>query len=267
MELPELEHQCALAECRATDFLPLKCDTCGLLFCKEHALKHGCSTAVGGTYKAESDEKAIRGEGPPKKRCFMVGCKHKDYLTRCDGCGELYCENHRLDLIHRCIEVKQRAEVEKEHQKKSAKATSSTLSMKSSSIQARKKAMQDKVEMMKRKSKAQKLADDIPDEYKTFVDFTFGTHEKDAEVAQHNLDSMFPVCVCVNKRWTVSKTLALLFEALSKKIGAEKLQAIFNTILPFTAEGDRISLDSSWLKLEKVLGSPSRVVLQAVKAT
>lgn len=47
MEFPDLGKHCCEETCRQLDFLPLKCDACGELFCKDHLTysRHKCSSA------------------------------------------------------------------------------------------------------------------------------------------------------------------------------------------------------------------------------
>uniref|UniRef100_A0A8B9BNV5 Zinc finger AN1-type containing 2A n=1 Tax=Anser brachyrhynchus TaxID=132585 RepID=A0A8B9BNV5_9AVES len=47
MELPGLGRHCAERACRRLDFLPLKCDACGEVFCKDHIRydDHKCGSA------------------------------------------------------------------------------------------------------------------------------------------------------------------------------------------------------------------------------
>jgi hypothetical protein len=45
MELPTIGRQCSLQTCNRLDFLPFKCDSCGLTFCSDHRLPndHSCA--------------------------------------------------------------------------------------------------------------------------------------------------------------------------------------------------------------------------------
>ena len=44
MEFPDLGSHCANSACNRLDFLPLKCDACGKLFCSDHLAydSHDC---------------------------------------------------------------------------------------------------------------------------------------------------------------------------------------------------------------------------------
>lgn len=47
MEFPNLGQHCSESTCRQLDFLPMKCDACGKVFCVDHFtyLKHNCDSA------------------------------------------------------------------------------------------------------------------------------------------------------------------------------------------------------------------------------
>ncbi|KAG8428894.1 hypothetical protein GDO86_018968 [Hymenochirus boettgeri] len=47
MEFPDLGKHCSEPTCKQLDFLPLKCDACERIFCKDHITYalHKCSSA------------------------------------------------------------------------------------------------------------------------------------------------------------------------------------------------------------------------------
>lgn len=49
MEFPDLGQHCSENSCKILDFLPLKCDACRNIYCKDHFQyrQHGCSAGVG----------------------------------------------------------------------------------------------------------------------------------------------------------------------------------------------------------------------------
>jgi len=51
MELPHMGSHCEETSCKQLDYLPMKCDACSRLFCKDHLLydDHTCS----GKYKKD----------------------------------------------------------------------------------------------------------------------------------------------------------------------------------------------------------------------
>lgn len=137
MEFPELGANCALTTCKQLDFLPMKCDACAKLFCKEHIkyTEHNCENA----YKKDIQvpvcplcNKAVpvpRGEQPDIKvgdhidrdcqsdpavakrkaylnRCSVKGCKQKELVpVRCESCRQNFCLKHRHEQDHSCSAV------------------------------------------------------------------------------------------------------------------------------------------------------------------
>ncbi|XP_017952605.2 AN1-type zinc finger protein 2A isoform X1 [Xenopus tropicalis] len=131
MEFPDLGHHCSEATCKQLDFLPLKCDACEELFCKDHITydQHKCSAAykknvlvpvcpLCGTpvpvNKGEMADIAVsqhidRNCTSSHKqkiftnRCFKAGCKKKELMkVICDHCHNNFCLSHRHPLDHDC---------------------------------------------------------------------------------------------------------------------------------------------------------------------
>lgn len=81
---------------------------------------------------------------------------------------------------------------------------------------------------MKRKSKALKLSEDISDLQKVFLDVHI--HEQDYD---SQMQDIFPICICVNKLWTVSKTISVLMD----KIRGQVIDTMDITqLLPYTGK-------------------------------
>ncbi|KAG8145772.1 hypothetical protein E2320_012253 [Naja naja] len=90
MEFPDLGQHCSERSCRRLDFLPLKCNACQELFCKDHIIysRHKCSSA----YKKIFTNK-----------CFQAGCRKKELMRLvCDQCHQNFCLHHRHPLDHQC---------------------------------------------------------------------------------------------------------------------------------------------------------------------
>lgn len=134
MELPDLGQQCSEVTCKQLDFLPLKCDACENIFCREHiAYKdHNCSSA----YKKDVQVPVCplcntpipvkKNETPdvvvgrhidndcqsdPAKnkrkvfsnKCSVKGCKIKEVIpVVCNKCKLNFCLKHRLETDHQC---------------------------------------------------------------------------------------------------------------------------------------------------------------------
>jgi len=136
MELPGLGKQCAEASCNQLDFLPLRCDSCENVFCKDHLTYnlHSCPNA----YKKDVQVPVCplcgipvpvpRGQAPdilvgqhidsdcksdPAKqrrkiftnRCNKSGCKRKEIVpVKCAVCLLNFCLKHRHCQDHECKE-------------------------------------------------------------------------------------------------------------------------------------------------------------------
>ncbi|XP_033105974.1 AN1-type zinc finger protein 2A-like [Anneissia japonica] len=134
MEFPGLGKHCSENSCKQLDFLPMICDACNEVFCKDHIIysKHSCPSS----YKKDIQvpvcplcNKPVpgkRGEAPDiavsghidrdcqsdpavKKRkvyanrCNVKGCKKKELVpVICDSCRLNYCLRHRHQTDHDC---------------------------------------------------------------------------------------------------------------------------------------------------------------------
>ncbi|GAB0196580.1 AN1-type zinc finger protein 2A [Grus japonensis] len=117
MEFPGLGEHCSERSCKQLDFLPLKCDACGEVFCKDHIRydDHKCSSA----YKkkgeipdivvgAHMDKDCKYNPAQQKQKiftnkCLKPGCKRKEMMkVTCEQCGGNFCIKHRHPLDHDC---------------------------------------------------------------------------------------------------------------------------------------------------------------------
>uniref|UniRef100_A0A8C6TE45 Zinc finger, AN1-type domain 2A n=1 Tax=Neogobius melanostomus TaxID=47308 RepID=A0A8C6TE45_9GOBI len=134
MEFPDLGEHCSEKSCKRLDFLPMKCDACQEIFCKDHITyaTHKCTSS----YKKDVQVPVCplcnipipvkRGEMPDIKvgehidrdcksdpaqrkrkvftnRCSKGGCKQKEMIRiTCDQCNLNYCLKHRHPLDHDC---------------------------------------------------------------------------------------------------------------------------------------------------------------------
>ncbi|KXJ82782.1 hypothetical protein RP20_CCG011215 [Aedes albopictus] len=130
MEFPHLGKHCSEQYCRKLDFLPMKCDACGEIFCSEHFSyqTHSCHSAhkkdvqvpicplcgdpvptardvspdvtVGAHIDqfCKSEKKKIY-----TNRCSYKNCKKKELVPfSCGVCKRNYCLKHRHTLDHEC---------------------------------------------------------------------------------------------------------------------------------------------------------------------
>ncbi|XP_072273853.1 AN1-type zinc finger protein 2A [Pyxicephalus adspersus] len=131
MEFPDLGTHCSEVTCKQLDFLPLKCDACEDLFCKDHITydQHKCTSAYkkdvqvpvcplcGAPVPVKRGEPAdiavsqhidrkcssIRKQKIFTNRCFKPGCKKKELMKiECDQCHNNFCLSHRHPLDHDC---------------------------------------------------------------------------------------------------------------------------------------------------------------------
>ncbi|XP_045077570.1 AN1-type zinc finger protein 2A-like isoform X2 [Coregonus clupeaformis] len=134
MEFPDLGEHCSENSCKQLDFLPMRCDACEEIFCKDHIsyANHKCMSS----YKKDVQVPVCplcntpipikRGEMPDIKvgehidrdcqsdpaqnkrkiftnKCSKGGCKQKEMIrVTCDQCHMNYCLKHRHPLDHDC---------------------------------------------------------------------------------------------------------------------------------------------------------------------
>ncbi|KAM4697914.1 AN1-type zinc finger protein 2A-like [Rhinophrynus dorsalis] len=134
MEFPDLGKHCSESTCKQLDFLPLKCDACEQILCKDHITYalHKCRSA----YKKDVQVPVCplcntpipikRGQTPDivvgdhidrdcksdpaqqkrkifTKKCARPGCKQKELMkVICDECHGNFCLKHRHPLDHDC---------------------------------------------------------------------------------------------------------------------------------------------------------------------
>ncbi|XP_053682610.1 AN1-type zinc finger protein 2A [Sabethes cyaneus] len=130
MELPHLGEHCSEKYCNKLDFLPMKCDACGSIYCSDHFSyrAHSCPSAykkdvqvpicplcsepvptprdvspditVGAHIDqfCKSDKKKIY-----TNRCSYKNCKKKELIpVSCTVCKRNYCLKHRHTTDHEC---------------------------------------------------------------------------------------------------------------------------------------------------------------------
>ncbi|XP_034640564.1 AN1-type zinc finger protein 2A isoform X1 [Trachemys scripta elegans] len=134
MEFPDLGKHCSEKTCKQLDFLPLKCDACKEVFCKDHITydQHKCTSS----YKKDVQVPVCplcntpipvrRGEMPDivvgahmdrdckydptqqkqrifTNKCLKEGCKRKEMMKLvCNQCCGNFCIKHRHPLDHDC---------------------------------------------------------------------------------------------------------------------------------------------------------------------
>ncbi|XP_030202573.1 AN1-type zinc finger protein 2A isoform X5 [Gadus morhua] len=134
MELPHLGEHCTENTCKRLDFLPMKCDACEDIFCKDHITyaNHKCTSAYMKDIQVpvcplcnipipikrgempdirvgEHIDRDCKSDPAQRKRkiftnkCSRGGCKQKEMIrVTCDQCHLNYCLKHRHPLDHDC---------------------------------------------------------------------------------------------------------------------------------------------------------------------
>ncbi|KAG7491985.1 hypothetical protein MATL_G00009660 [Megalops atlanticus] len=133
MEFPDLGEHCSEKSCKRLDFLPMKCDACEDIFCKDHITyaNHKCTSAykkdvqvpvcplcntpipiqrgempdikVGEHIDRDCKDPAQRKQKIFTNKCSKGGCKQKEMIkVTCDQCYLNYCLKHRHPLDHDC---------------------------------------------------------------------------------------------------------------------------------------------------------------------
>jgi len=131
MELPHLGKHCSEKSCRQLDFLPMKCDACSEIFCKDHLQydDHNCSSSYKKNIQVpvcplcnqpipvsrgsvpdmvvsdhiENNCQVRRKEKVFSNRCNKPKCKKKELVPCiCDICKLNFCLTHRHPADHDC---------------------------------------------------------------------------------------------------------------------------------------------------------------------
>ncbi|XP_022326021.1 AN1-type zinc finger protein 2A-like isoform X1 [Crassostrea virginica] len=134
MEFPDLGQNCHEKNCKQLDFLPMKCDACSQIFCRDHIHynTHSCPES----YKKDNQVPVCplcnnpipvkKGEMPDDvvgqhidrdcqsdparnrrkvytNRCSSKGCKQKELIpVLCESCHQNFCLKHRHETDHDC---------------------------------------------------------------------------------------------------------------------------------------------------------------------
>jgi len=95
-----LGQHCSLDICQQLDFLPITCQYCKKLYCKEHFLpiSHQCPAPP-------PDKKDVSGAPPSRYPCSVEGCGKAELApVFCPDCGIMICLAHRHQSDHNCSE-------------------------------------------------------------------------------------------------------------------------------------------------------------------
>lgn len=178
----DIGQHCSLPTCKQLDFLPCKCDLCGLVFCKDHAAydAHNCSK-----YDAAACGKTHSECTTVSYACSVSGCSSRELIEiKCDMCNNCYCLAHRHYGDHKCTSV---PDIQEEKHPKTTELVNKMLTAKPASskplnaakLSAKSAATASKIALIKLKQKA--TGDkSIPDSDRVFfnVVLPLGSHKK-----------------------------------------------------------------------------------------
>lgn len=101
-DLGAIGQHCSLPSCNLLDFLPIKCELCGLVFCKEHysVTAHKCE-------KYQEQAEAPHVSRPFESfACSLEGCSARERVqVTCEFCRRDFCMRHRLQVDHKCPQL------------------------------------------------------------------------------------------------------------------------------------------------------------------
>ncbi|CAF0781600.1 unnamed protein product [Adineta steineri] len=122
MEFSTLGQHCSMKTCNQLDFLPMKCNLCSIVFCKEHIKyeEHQCPSFYRKNVEvpvcsscnngASLRNRECRCDPSLKKRekvysykCSVISCKqHEAIEVKCYKCSKRFCLKHRFPDDHKC---------------------------------------------------------------------------------------------------------------------------------------------------------------------
>jgi predicted nucleic acid binding AN1-type Zn finger protein len=102
-DVASIGQHCSFQTCNRLDFLPVKCDLCLALFCKEHysVTNHSCPNYD--ELSQKSSEKGKTLEPIQFHQCKFESCEQKEMVPiSCEFCKLNFCLKHRLVVDHNC---------------------------------------------------------------------------------------------------------------------------------------------------------------------
>lgn len=105
-DLASIGQHCSLASCNRLDFLPVKCELCSRVFCKEHysITSHNCEKFTSPT--SETSQEAQPSKPYESFPCSFEGCSIRERVqVTCEFCSKDFCMKHRLQVDHKCSKL------------------------------------------------------------------------------------------------------------------------------------------------------------------
>ena len=243
-EVQNIGEHCSYGECNRLDFLPVKCDYCLLLFCRDHfaLTSHNCN---------KYNEITKANESANLKpfeffKCSFSECsiQNKEIVeVICDYCKFNYCMKHRLPVDHKCS-VKQKLddEIEKQavlkEEQKQAQKKEFKFEMKQN-VSEKNAALANKLALMKLRQTAQGPPG-LPEDSKfyCFIHYDSSLLSKPTSTKTINKSPFY-----FSLKWPVGKCIEFIVD----KINLNK-----SNLLKMKLFNNEIQIDSSLL-LEKFM--------------
>jgi predicted nucleic acid binding AN1-type Zn finger protein len=206
LDLDHIGSHCSYKECNRLDFLPIKCDACTNLYCKEHAsyLAHDCEK-YDAIVEAQKKSAAILSD-LSFYNCSFEECKNREMVpVVCDFCKLNFCMKHRNpEVDHKCQVFKKAQEAEQannqriKNQKMDAQKEFK-FEMKTK-VSDKNQALASKLLLMKLRQTAHGPTG-LPEEFRCYCFVRYQQVEKKP--------------FYLNTKWPVGKCVEFLFEKLS----------------------------------------------------
>ncbi|KAL7642595.1 UNVERIFIED_CONTAM: hypothetical protein RMT77_007156 [Armadillidium vulgare] len=195
MEIPRIGSNCDFNSCNQLDFLPIVCDYCHKIFCKDHSFadNHNCSLKpLNIVPENHVPEKT-------KHSCSITNCPNSELTPIiCSFCSNQFCLSHRHQVDHECPSYKPPSNPRAEAAAKIEELTKNLASTPKKVKKVKNDKLAAKVQLMKIKGKAIGNKE-LPYEEKVFFSIFLSKNE------QHKVDN--PLAVFVSHYWSVGKAL------------------------------------------------------------
>ncbi|XP_072014120.1 AN1-type zinc finger protein 1-like [Amphiura filiformis] len=105
-ELVHVGKHCTVTTCKQLDFLPIVCNGCSQIFCKDHYSvdAHNCSQE-----NFSKDGCTITSTDPTSYECTHPDCTNRELIPiLCEHCNKHFCLSHRHQQEHSCVMLKEK---------------------------------------------------------------------------------------------------------------------------------------------------------------
>jgi hypothetical protein len=232
-EVESLGQHCSLSECNRLDFLPVKCDHCLLLFCKDHSslTAHNCSKQ--NKESSDCEKRTLTLKPTVFYRCSFGDC----HLTStkeiveiiCDYCKLNHCMKHRLPDDHQCgakrsLDDENARKSQLKDEQKQAQKKDFKFEMKQN-VSEKNAALAAKLTLMKLRQTAMGPPG-LPEESKFYC---FVQYESSLSNSSGTASCLNKSPCYLNMKWPVGKCVEFLIEKLNlNKANLLKLKLFVN---------------------------------------